>query len=127
VASERPAKRTRPPESASAGLAGGFRTGAGPSPFALAVLEAVDRIPRGKVMTYGDVADYLGHPRRARMVGQVMSNHGHEVAWWRVLRSTGHPAQGHEVEALARLRKDRTPMRPDGERVDLRLARWDGR
>ncbi|MDQ1649274.1 MAG: hypothetical protein QOG60_1331, partial [Frankiaceae bacterium] len=30
------------------------------------------------------------------------------------------------VEALARLRADGTPIRPDGERVDLAAARWDG-
>ncbi|HVU72274.1 MAG TPA: MGMT family protein [Mycobacteriales bacterium] len=121
-----PAKRTRPPESASAGLGGGFRTGAGPSAFSALVLDAVQKIPRGKVMTYGDVAEYVGYPRRARMVGQVMANHGHEVAWWRVLLSTGAPAPGHELEALTRLRKEKTPLRPDGERVDLRRARWDG-
>ena len=29
------------------------------TPYARTVLDVVDRIPRGKVMTYGDVAEYL--------------------------------------------------------------------
>jgi methylated-DNA-protein-cysteine methyltransferase-like protein len=32
------------------------------------ILAAVRRIPRGKVCTYGDVADVAGLPRRARLV-----------------------------------------------------------
>jgi len=92
--------------------------------YARAVLDVVDRIPRGKVMSYGDIAEYLGHGG-PRQVGAVMSMHGHEVAWHRVVRADGRPAQGHETEALRKLRRDRTPLR--GDRVDMRAARWDGR
>jgi alkylated DNA nucleotide flippase Atl1 len=94
------------------------------TPFARAVLDAVDEIPRGKVMSYGDVADYVGRGS-ARGVGAVMSQWGHEVAWHRVVMADGRPAPGHEREQLARLRKDKTPLR--GHRVDMSRARWDGR
>ncbi|HEV7208494.1 MAG TPA: MGMT family protein [Mycobacteriales bacterium] len=97
-----------------------------PTPFALRVLDVVDRIPPGKVMTYGDVAEFLGSGA-ARVVGNVMSQHGHEVAWWRVLLSTGHVAPSHPAEALERLRAEGTPLLPGGERVNLAVARWDGR
>jgi alkylated DNA nucleotide flippase Atl1 len=90
------------------------------------VLAVVERIPRGKVMTYKDVAEYVGRGS-GRTVGAVMSRHGHEVPWHRVLRSTGHPNPANPAEALKLLRADRTPMLPDGERVDLARARWDGR
>ena len=56
-----------------------------------------------------------------------MSRHGHEVPWHRVLLSTGRPNPANPEEALRLLKKDRTPMLPDGERVDLKRARWDGR
>ena len=88
------------------------------------VLAVVERIPRGKVMTYKDVSEYVGWGS-GRTVGAVLSRHGHEVPWHRVVQSTGGPNPAAPEEALRRLRRDRTPMR--GDKVDMRLARWDGR
>ncbi len=90
------------------------------------VLAVVAAIPAGRVMTYGDIAEYLGESS-ARAVGRVMARSGARVPWHRVVLSTGAPAPGHEARALARLRTDRTPLSNDGSRVDLRRARWDGR
>jgi alkylated DNA nucleotide flippase Atl1 len=53
-----------------------------------------------------------------------MARWGASVPWWRVLQASGRPARGHEERALAHYAKEKTPLRPDGERVDLRLARW---
>jgi alkylated DNA nucleotide flippase Atl1 len=88
------------------------------------VLELVEQIPPGRVLTYGDVATLvgLGGPRQ---VGQVMSRWGSLVPWWRVLRAGGLPPTGHEERALRHYAAEGTPMRPGGERVDLRRARWD--
>ncbi len=98
----------------------------GPLPdFAEAVLEVVASIPAGRVMTYGDVAEYLGtHGPRA--VGNVMARYGSDVPWWRVLRAGGAPPLCDEGGAIERYREEGTPLRPGGARVDLRLARWDG-
>ena len=118
--------RARAPESASAGLATrGLVSGGEPTPHAVEVLDAIARIPVGKVMTYGDIAEYVGRGS-GRTVGAIMSRHGHEVPWHRVVLSTGHPNPAGPVEALARLRADGTPLLPDGDRVDLQAARWDG-
>ncbi|GAA1518571.1 hypothetical protein GCM10009677_59990 [Sphaerisporangium rubeum] len=94
-----------------------------PTPFAERVLDLVDRIPAGKVMSYGDVAEYLaeGGPRQ---VGRVMATWGGGVPWWRVVRADGRPVIGHESRCLARWRAEGTPMR--GERADMRTARWTG-
>ncbi|WP_235433188.1 MGMT family protein [Protofrankia coriariae] len=94
----------------------------------MTVLEAITRIPRGKVMTYGDVAEYVG-AGTGRTVGAVLSRHGYDddVPWHRVIRSTGEPNPTAPVEALRRLDADGTALRPGGERVDLAVARWDGR
>lgn len=89
------------------------------------VLAVVERIPAGRVMTYGDVAEYLGESS-ARGVGRVMALSGGDVPWHRVVLSTGAPAPGLETRALDRLRADRTPLSVDGTRVDLRRARWNG-
>jgi alkylated DNA nucleotide flippase Atl1 len=93
--------------------------------YALEVLEVVERIPPGRVMSYGDIAEYVG-AGGPRQVGWVMSHFGGGVAWWRVLRADGTPAPGHEGRAFAAYRREKTPLRPDGTRVDMRRARWDG-
>jgi alkylated DNA nucleotide flippase Atl1 len=83
--------------------------------YAERVLDVVERIPPGKVMSYGDVAEYLGEGG-PRQVGRVMSTWGGGVPWWRVVHADGTGAHWRE---------EGTPLR--GERVDMRLARWDGR
>lgn len=93
------------------------------TPYASRVLDTVDRIPRGRVMSYGDVAELMGEGS-ARGVGSVMARYGSEVAWHRVLMSDGSLPPGHEREASLLLRKERVPFR--GERVDMAAARWDG-
>ncbi|GAA4915140.1 MGMT family protein [Streptomonospora salina] len=89
------------------------------------VLEVAEAIPVGMVMGYGDIAEYLGEGG-PRQVGSVMSAWGGAVCWWRVIRSDGRPPPGHEVEALQHYAAEATPMRPAGDRVDMRRARWDG-
>ncbi|MCX5584643.1 MGMT family protein [Streptomyces erythrochromogenes] len=96
--------------------------------YAERVLEAVERIPPGRVMTYGDVAEWLdeGGPRQ---VGRVMALYGGAVPWWRVVRSDGLPLPGHEARALEHYRAEATPLRltTGGDpRLDMRRARWDG-
>lgn len=98
------------------------------SPFVAAVLDIVDSIPPGRVMTYGDVAATLGS-RAARVVGQTMAQFGADAPWWRVIRAGGHPPVDHEERALEYYRAEQTPLvsplRPDAAyRVDLSLARW---
>jgi alkylated DNA nucleotide flippase Atl1 len=87
------------------------------------VLDAVDLVPPGRVVTYGDVAAHLAccGPRQ---VGQVMSRWGGAVAWWRVVRADGGPPPGHEEAALRHYRREGTPLRPAGTRVDLARARF---
>ena len=89
------------------------------------VLAVVAAVPRGRVMSYGDVAEYLG-AGGPRQVGQVMSRSHGELPWWRVLHADGSPPPGKETDCLRRLRAENVPMRPDGTRVLMRLARWDG-
>jgi methylated-DNA-protein-cysteine methyltransferase-like protein len=49
------------------------------------IRHVVNRIPRGRVMTYGDVAAAAGMPGAARTVGYAMRALGREVPWQRVL------------------------------------------
>jgi alkylated DNA nucleotide flippase Atl1 len=112
--------------SVSAGLSTRPGSTAAPTPYARKVLDAVDRIPRGYVLTYGDVAEYVGGGS-GRVVGNVLHHHGHEVAWWRVLLATGQPNPASPAKAAEHLRAESVPFRRGGERVDLAAARWDGK
>jgi alkylated DNA nucleotide flippase Atl1 len=100
------------------------------SDFAAKVLDVAEAIPPGRVMSYGDIAEYLGEGG-PRQVGRVMALWGGGVAWWRVIHANGSLLDGHERAALARYREEGTPMRPDAHggpgRVDMRRARWNGR
>lgn len=91
-----------------------------------AVLSTVERIPRGRVTTYGAVADLVagqldyGGPR---MVGNVMAMYGGPVPWWRVVRADGSLPPSHHDEARQAYLAEGTPLRPSGN-VDLRAAFW---
>ena len=102
-------------------------SGGGLDDFASRVLDVVDAIPAGQVMSYGDIAGYLGDGG-PRQVGRVMALWGGGVAWWRVVHADGTPAPGHERAALDRYRDERTPLRSARSpvRVDMRRARWPG-
>ena len=94
--------------------------------YAEQVLAVVEAIPAGRVMAYGDVAEYVG-VGAPRQVGRVMALYGGGGPWWRVVRADGSPAPCHDGEALLLLRAEGTPLRPGGQRIDMRRARWDGR
>src|SRR5215472_11185052 len=98
-----------------------------PPEFAERVLGITEGIPPGRVMSYGDIAEYLGEAG-PRQVGRVMSQWGGGVAWWRVIHADGSVLDGHEREALAHSRYEGTSMRcaPNGEvsGVDMLRARW---
>ncbi len=109
-------------------MTGGLVPGGTPAAgFAEQVLDLVDAIPPGRVMSYGDIAEYLGIGG-PRQVGRVMALWGGGVAWWRVIHADGSFLAGHEREALARYQEEGTPLRSgdDGapSRVDMRRARW---
>lgn len=54
------------------------------------VLDIVRRIPKGKTMTYKEVANLAGSPRGSRVVGNIMkSNFLKDVPCHRVIRSDG--------------------------------------
>jgi methylated-DNA-protein-cysteine methyltransferase related protein len=88
------------------------------------VLAVVERIPPGRVLSYGDVAALASAPT-PRDVGQVLLRHGERVPWWRVLHADGTPPAHLRERQLALLRDEGTPMAPDGAAVDLARARWE--
>ena len=97
--------------------------------YADRVLDVVEQIPAGRVMSYGDIAEYLAEGAGPRQVGRVMATYGGAVAWWRVIHADGTPAPGHDSVALQYYLAEGTPLRSARPpvRVDMRRARWSGR
>jgi alkylated DNA nucleotide flippase Atl1 len=96
-----------------------------PAEYVEAVLDLVDRIPPGRVMSYGAIAEALA-PRfgrgGARRVGTIMALHGGSVAWYRVVNASGRTPPGHELAARRRLVAEGVAFR--GERVDMARHAW---
>lgn len=92
-----------------------------PEEYAEQVLQVVERVPRGRVTTYGAIADVVGGG--PRQVGSVMSRHGGPVPWWRVVRADGSLPPSHEGEARQRYLEEGTPLRRSGS-VDIVRAFW---
>jgi methylated-DNA-protein-cysteine methyltransferase-like protein len=64
------------------------------------VIEAVKIIPKGKVVSYGQVATQCGSPRAARQVGWMLRtlDGNNRVPWWRVINNLGYISiKGNEV------------------------------
>ena len=59
--------------------------------FTEEVLEIVQMIPNGKVMTYGQIAVYAGNPRGARQVSRILHSmsDAYHLPWHRVINSKG--------------------------------------
>jgi len=96
-----------------------------PQEYVEEVLSLVERIPAGKVMSYGAIADALAeHSGRnsARQVGTIMARHGGGVPWHRVVTSAGRMPPGHEQEARQRLLSEGAPLK--GDHVDMSRAAW---
>ena len=73
------------------------------------VLALVERIPPGRVMSYGAIADHLAERSgrsSPRLVGTIMAKYGGAVPWHRVVSATGRLPPGHEQEARARLQSE---------------------
>lgn len=58
--------------------------------FTERVYDIVAKIPKGRVMTYGEVAKKIGSPRSSRAVGTALSkNYNPKIPCHRVIRSDG--------------------------------------
>ena len=90
------------------------------------VLRCVESVPRGRVTTYGAIAEAVGAVLGGggpRQVGSVMAQDGSGMPWWRVVRADGTPPLCHSGEARGHYLEEGTPLRPSGK-VDLGAAFW---
>lgn len=99
------------------------------SDFRERVWAFVRSVPSGRVVTYGQIAYYLGLPRGARAVGTVLKNTpgSAEVPCQRVVNRWGRLApvygSGGMEQHRAELESEGVEVRPDFT-VDLEVYQW---
>jgi methylated-DNA-protein-cysteine methyltransferase related protein len=114
---------------------GGKSGGAQPQPepdvnspgYRARVFEIVRRIPAGRVMTYGQIADLLGEGYTARTVGFVMHSADDTVPWQRVINAQGACSTGRVVlppDLQQRMLEDEGVQFDARGRCDLARYRW---
>lgn len=96
--------------------------------FQSRVLEYLTLIPRGKVVTYGQIAAYLGNPRLCRAVGSALHRNpdGNRYPCYKVVSAAGKLSDRYAFGGISaqakRLRADGVTVTAD--RVDLSRFRW---
>lgn len=96
--------------------------------FFKTVHRIVAEIPRGRVMTYGQIAAMAGNPRASRAVGYAMRAipEGDNIPWHRVVNSKGEISlrrtfQGDDDRCLQRVLLEAEGVRfSESGRIDLK-------
>ena len=91
------------------------------------VYEIVRRIPAGRVMTYGQLAELLGEGYTARTVGFVMHTADDTVPWQRVINAQGACSTGRVIlppDKQQRLLEAEGVVFNERGRCDLGRYRW---
>ena len=90
------------------------------------VYEIVARVPRGRVISYGQIARMLGSPRAARTVGWALSVCPENLPWQRVVRSDGSIAGGGFAELRRAMLCEEGVSFLEDDRVDMEVCEWRG-
>jgi methylated-DNA-protein-cysteine methyltransferase-like protein len=96
------------------------------------IYRAVRRIPRGRVATYGQIAEIAGLEGHARQVGYALNvlPSRSKVPWHRVINARGEISRrsGGDSHELQRHMLEREGVEFDADgRVSLRRFRWRAR
>jgi methylated-DNA-protein-cysteine methyltransferase-like protein len=92
------------------------------------IWNTVLKVPSGKVVSYGQIADLAGLPGRARLVGKALgcAPSKMKVPWYRVLRSDGKiafpPGSEHNIKQTALLQQENVAV--FNSRVKLADFQW---
>ena len=87
-------------------------------PPAVAIADAIRKVPQGRVSTYGAVAKAAGYPRSSRYVARVL-NQVPGLPWQRILGSGGRISLPREAGLEQRFLLEAEGVRFKGRRVDL--------
>jgi methylated-DNA-protein-cysteine methyltransferase-like protein len=88
--------------------------------FRESVINFIKKIPKGKVVSYGQVAAAAGSPRASRQAGSILmrlTQDDGQVPWWRVVNNKGIISIKGNWEVTKELQKEM--LTSEGVKVDL--------
>ncbi|WP_444942508.1 MGMT family protein [Microbulbifer sp. EKSA008] len=90
------------------------------------ICQALAAIPKGRVVTYGDLAEMAGYPRAARLAGQTLRKlpQGTKLPWHRVINAQGRISLPEPGASRQRERLEREGVILLKGRVDMGKYRW---
>lgn len=95
------------------------------------IFDYLATIPAGKVVTYGQIADFLGNRKLARFVGNVLHENpdGDAYPCYKVVSSQGKLSERYAFGGLEaqKSRLQEGGIQVEENRVDLNQYRWDGK
>lgn len=92
--------------------------------FSSNVIQIIQQIPTGKVMTYGQIAEMAGNKRSARQVAWILSraSEKYQLPWHRVINSKGKISlPGDHGLYQKKLLKDEGVLVDESSKVNLRI------
>ncbi len=100
-----------------------------PSEFSIKVISIIQKVPRGQVATYGQIAALAGKPHAARAVSWLLhsSSKTHRLPWHRIIGSKGRISlpknSKHYFEQVRKLESENVELNEAGE-IDLDEFQW---
>src|SRR5438552_4066861 len=102
----------------------------GSSDSYLRIYTVVNMIPKGRVATYGQIAELAGLPRQARLVGYALNvlPKGSRIPWHRVINAQGKislrsEGEGSDSRQARLLKSEKVKFNQHGV-IDLKIFRW---
>ncbi|WP_042148803.1 MGMT family protein [Paucisalibacillus sp. EB02] len=98
------------------------------TPFTERVINIIQNIPKGRVMTYGQIGRLAGNPRAARQVVRILHSMSkkYQLPWHRVINAKGQVAMKDEAsynEQILNLEAEGVEVGIH-DQIDLEVYQW---
>ena len=94
-----------------------------------AVYEYLATIPKGKIVTYGQIAKFLGNSNLARTVGNILHENpdGDKYPCYKVVNAQGKLAENYAFGGLKfqKMRLEADGITVNNDKVDLKKYQWN--
>lgn len=99
------------------------------SEFSKKVIAVIQKVPKGKVATYKQIAALAGKPHAVRAIAWILhsSSKAHNLPWQRILNAQGKisfPVSSRSYKKQKSLLQKEGIRFPDGGRIDLARYQW---
>ncbi len=90
------------------------------------IWQTVLQIPKGKVATYGQIAELSGLPRQPRLAGYALHNipSGMEIPWYRVINAAGKISLPGKSGRRQQKLLEKEGVKFSNNRIDLERYGW---